>query len=135
MHMEKSNLLAVSIIVQDESGNILLKKRAKEPDEGKWELFAGYPYLNEMPLEKAIRRILRERAGLSEIESCEFSGKYYDAHGRHPGKACIPLVFKVIVQKSAVTTDTLRWFGPEELESLPMALDNRAALSDLRIVK
>jgi len=128
---EKSNLLAVSIVVVDEKGNILLRKREKEPDQGKWELFAGYPFLDEMPLTTAVKRILQEKAGLSEVASIEFTGKYYDAPERHPGKPCVPLVFVARVVGDAKAPEAYKWFAPSELKSLPMALDNKTTLIDL----
>lgn len=131
---EKSNLLAVSIVVKNDSGNILLRQREKDPDKGKWELFASYPYLDELPLEKAAERILREKAGISKVRSLEFSGKFYDRPGRHPGSACVPLVFIAKVSGDTETLDTTQWFSPEELKELPVALDNKTTLIDLGLL-
>ncbi len=128
--MEKSNLLAVDIVVVDNEKNVLLRKRKKEPDAGKWELFGGYPYLDEQPLEKAAKRILETKAGIKEVDSLEFSGKYYDAPGRHPGAACIPLVFIARISNAA-TTEELQWFSAFEIEELPMGLDNKKIVQDI----
>jgi ADP-ribose pyrophosphatase YjhB (NUDIX family) len=129
---EKSNLLAVSAIVTDGKGNILLKKRMKEPDAGSWELFATYPYLDE-PLEEAVQRVLREKGGIKEIESIEFSSRYYDRPGRHPGKACIPLIFIAQIAPGFESPDTA-WFSRVDLAEIPVALDNRQTLADLGFV-
>ncbi len=124
-------MLAVSIVVVSDDGRILLKKREKEPDQGKWELFAGYPYLDELPLEKAVRRILIEKAGIGDVASILFYGKFYDDPGRHPGQVCVPLVFIVNVSKNIVISDNKKWFSMSEIKELPMALDNKATLNEL----
>ena len=129
MEAPKSNLLAVSVVVTDSDGRVLLDRRDKEPDAGKWQLFASYPRLDELPLTNAAERILRE-AGIHEVESITFSGKFYDAPDRHPGKYCVPLVFIARVREAPVTL-TQRWFTRDELKDLPLALDNEQTLTDL----
>ena len=127
-------ILAVAAIVIDETGNILLRKRTKEPDQGKWEYIAGYVKPGER-LEDTVRRKLKEKVGITEVQSIEFTGKYYDDPNRHPGTYCIPLVFIVRVQQNNVTIapDT-RWFSPTEARELEMALDNKQILQDLDLV-
>ncbi|MFA6601949.1 MAG: NUDIX hydrolase [Candidatus Paceibacterota bacterium] len=132
---EKSNMLAVSIIITNDEGQVLLRKRVKSPDEGKWELFASYPYLDELPLEKAVKRVLKEKAGIDEVSSLQFSGKFYDESGRHPGQACVPLIFIAKVGKDIVTSEDRKWFSPSEMKNLPMAFDNKTSLEDLGFVK
>lgn len=131
---EKSNLLAVSVVVVNSDGNVLLRKRLKEPDEGSWELFASYPYIDEMPLVSAAQRILEEKAGITEKASIEFAGRYYDTPGRHPGKACVPIIFKATLAMPFEGTENVRWFTPAELASVPIALDNKTTLSDLGFI-
>jgi ADP-ribose pyrophosphatase YjhB (NUDIX family) len=132
---EKSNLLAVDVVVHDGGGNILLHQRSKEPDAGKWELFASYPYLSERPLEKAVRRILKEKAGIEKVASIEFSGKFYDDPNRHVGASCIPLVFVAVVNQDAPAKEGTKWFSTSAIGDLPMALDNKQILRDLTLAE
>lgn len=126
-------MLAVSIIVKDAAGRILLRRREKEPDAGLWEVFAGYPRLDELPLETAARRILKEKGGMGEVGSLAFTGRFYDAPGRHPGRACVPLAFVAEVA-GAPESEGQRWFSPEEVRELSLALDNKAMLADLGLI-
>jgi len=132
---EKSNMLAVSVVVVNEDGRVLLRKRQKSPDEGKWELFASYPYLDEVPLEKAARRILKEKAGVDGALSITFSGKIYDAPDRHTGSVCVPLAFIARISQDVKVSDKLKWFSAAEIKDLPMALDNKRTLTDLGLMK
>lgn len=129
---EKSNLLAVSVVVKDQKGNIYLRKRIKEPDLGKWELFASYPYVDELPLTKAVERILREKAGIMGAAVVS-TGKYYDEPKRHAGAACVPVIFVATVN-SASESESRKWFAPTEIADLPMALDNKQTLIDLGLL-
>ena len=128
-------MLAVSVVVVNDDGSVLLRKREKDPDIGTWELFAGYPYLDEMPLEKAVKRILADKAGITEVDELQFSGKFYDDPERHPGQACVPLVFIASVSGKIESTENKKWFTATELRGLTMALDNKTTLIDLGLVK
>lgn len=129
--VEKSNMFAVSVIVSDENGNILLHRREKDPEQGKWELFASYPRLNELPLEKAVQRILKEDAGIEKIVSINFSGKLYDTPDRHPGKVCVPLIYLVSVNQHDVRlSENIKWHTKADIKSLDMAFDNKIAVEE-----
>ena len=127
---EKSNLLAVDVVVLDKDKRVLLRTRTKDPDNGKWELFGGYPYLDELPLETAARRILQEKAGIEHVTSLKRVNLYYDNPDRHPGSSCVPLVYVAIVDSGIQLPDGLAWFSLGELETLPIALDNKRILLD-----
>ncbi|MEX2209371.1 MAG: NUDIX hydrolase [Patescibacteria group bacterium] len=128
--MSDGSILAVSAIVMNPEGKILLRRRTKEPDAGKWELIAGYVQPGER-LEEAVRRRLREKAGIGLADSIEFTGHYYDDPDWHPGQPCIPLTFRVQTSEpGGGEGNELRWFAPNELDGLELALDNRQAIED-----
>ncbi|HLD81972.1 MAG TPA: NUDIX hydrolase [Patescibacteria group bacterium] len=130
-------ILAVAGVVVNTSGKILLRKRTKHIDQGKWQLFAGYVEPGER-LADAMTRILREKADITGVQSIEFSGRYYDDPKRHPGTHCIPLVFRVKVSDDTLQNlkenDNMRWFSAEEARELEYALDNRQILLDMELI-
>lgn len=87
-----------------------------------------------MPLTAAAQRILEEKAGITEQATIEFTGRYYDAPGRHPGKACVPFIFKAMLTEPFQETEDVRWFTAAELAAVPIALDNKKTLSDLGLL-
>mgnify|MGYP000393759777 CR=1 FL=1 len=127
-------MLAVSAVVLNAEGKILLIRRRKEPDQDAWQLIAGGVNGGERLVE-AVKRYLREKVGITETQSIEFTGKYYDDPKRNPGNFCIPFVFKVQVANDVVvsTDREYRWFIKEEIKDLPMALDNKQTLIDLAL--
>jgi len=131
--MENQNfppILAVAAIVTSENGSVLLRRRTKEPDRGKWEIFAGYIEPGERLVE-AVKRKLKEKGAISEVQSVTFTGRYYDEPGRHLGTVCIPFVFSAKVSSSNVLeSENVRWFSPEEVLKLDLALDNTRMVRD-----
>lgn len=123
-------ILAIQAIIINEENQILLKLREKDPDNGKWELIAGYLKPGER-LKETVARKIKEDADIENYESIEFTGKYYDDPNRHPRKICIPLSFIVKVKKESVaTTENLKWFTKEEIENMELALDNKTSITD-----
>ena len=59
-------------LVFDDEGRVLLARRAREPDRGKWDVPGGFIEEDEAPLD-ALRRELLEETGL-DIEPLEFVG-------------------------------------------------------------
>jgi len=123
-------MLAVQAIIENEEGLILFRKRHKEPDLGKWELIAGYVEPGERLVETVARK-MREKVGVENTQTIEFTGRYYDEPNRHSGTSCIPFVFKVRVRSQDVPLrEGVQWFSQEEIGKLDMALDNSKSLED-----
>ncbi|MDP3999976.1 MAG: NUDIX hydrolase [bacterium] len=128
--MADQKLLAVSSIVVNPDGKVLLRKRTKDPDQGKWELIAGYVNPGER-LTEAVERRLRDKAGIGSTDSIEFTGKYYDDPDRHPDQPCIPLTFVVKTSEPGGGEENeLQWFDPSEIDGLEIALDNKQVIRD-----
>lgn len=70
---------AVSALVLDDAGRMLLARRAHEPDAGLWDTLGGFLEEGEHPLD-GLRRELVEETGL-EVEPGEFLGTYLDTYG------------------------------------------------------
>jgi len=93
---------AVSALVADAQGNVLLARRAFDPDAGLWDVPGGFLEEGEHPLD-ALRRELLEETGVS-AEPGAFVGVFVDTYGDGPeANAVLNLAWEV------------RWFAPEAL--------------------
>lgn len=130
-------ILAVAAVITAPDGEVLLHVREKEPNQGNWEIIAGYARPGER-LEEALRRKIAEETGITEISSIEFTGRYYDDPERHPGKPCIPLLFHVKVPNKTIppthTANNLSWHSPDAARKLSFAMDNKTMLEHARII-
>lgn len=109
---------AVSAIVVDHEGRLLLARRAFEPDAGLWDTPGGFLEEGEDPL-AALRRELSEETGL-EIEPGSFLGAYMDTYGEGPeAGSVLNLAWETSVvsgeMQAADDVSELRWFSPEDL--------------------
>ncbi len=117
-----------------ENGRILLIKRAKEPDLGKWAVPGGRIEENETA-EQCLKREFREETGL-EIEPVRLIGIYSDP-ARDPRKI---IGAAYIARKTGGElkpgddAGEAKWFG---LDSIPeeLAFDHKKIIEDaLRII-
>jgi 8-oxo-dGTP diphosphatase len=111
---------AVSALVVDDEGRLLLARRAYEPDAGRWDALGGFLDEGEGPLE-GLRRELAEEAGV-EIEVGDFVGAYADRYGEgEEASAVLNLVWEArIASGEPVPADdvaALGWFARDELPS------------------
>lgn len=107
-----------SAFVLDPDGNVLLARRAYEPDAGKWDVPGGFLEEGEDPVD-GLRRELQEEAGI-EVEVGDFVGVFVDSYGDRSGaKSVLNLVWEVrIVEGEPTPNDDvseLRWFPKDEL--------------------
>jgi ADP-ribose pyrophosphatase YjhB (NUDIX family) len=123
-------MLAVAIVAQNEDGDVLLRQRTKEPDNGTWQLVAGYVNQDETVIQ-SVKRLLKEKTNITNILDITFTGRYYDAIDRHPGQRCVPLLFKVLVSNSEMKNiKNSSWFNREDMQKMTFALDNGQMLKD-----
>ena len=104
---------AVSALVGDDMGRMLLARRAHDPDAGLWDVLGGFLEEGEHPLD-GLRRELLEETG-AEVEPSEFLGAYLDMYGDEPQAASVlNLVWEArIVSGEPIPADDvaeLRWF-------------------------
>ncbi len=105
-------------LVADESGRLLLARRAGEPEQGKWDLPGGFLDEGEHPLD-ALRRELREETGL-EIEPLDFVGVWIDRYGageRAPWTLNLYWTARADAGEARPADDVseLRWFRLDDL--------------------
>jgi len=111
---------AVSSIVVDADGRVLLARRKNDPDAGLWDTPGGFVEEGEEPLE-ALERELREETGL-QVEPGSFLGAYTDTYGEGPQAATVlNLVWQASVVSGEMDADDdvseLRWFPLDDLPS------------------
>jgi 8-oxo-dGTP diphosphatase len=111
---------AVSALVLDDDGRLLLARRAVEPDIGLWDTLGGFLEEGE-DAAAGLRRELREEAGV-DIEVGAFVGTFPDRYGdAEDAPANLNIVFEVsIVGGTPAPHDDvseLRWFAPDEFPS------------------
>jgi 8-oxo-dGTP diphosphatase len=109
---------AVSAIVDDDDGRVLLARRAFEPDAGLWDTPGGFLEEGEEPVE-ALKRELLEETGL-EVKPDRFLGAYLDTYGEGPAvSSVLNLVWEARVvsgeMEPADDVSELRWFARDEL--------------------
>ena len=78
-HYYASSKPTASGLVLDDDGRILLARRAREPDKGKWDLPGGFLNEGEDPRD-ALRRELMEETSL-DVEPLEFFDVVVDRYG------------------------------------------------------
>ena len=105
-------------LVEDDSGRVLLGRRAVEPHRGRWDAPGGYLEEHEHPLD-GLRRELLEETGLT-VEPDRFLGIWMDTYGDGPAaNATLNLFWTArVVAGEAVAADDvaeLRWFAPAEI--------------------
>jgi ADP-ribose pyrophosphatase YjhB (NUDIX family) len=109
---------AVSALVTDESGRLLLARRACEPDAGLWDVLGGFLEEGEEPL-AGLARELREEAGI-EVEAGALVGVFLDRYGDGPSATSVlSIVWEATISagEPAPADDVaeLAWFGLDEL--------------------
>jgi ADP-ribose pyrophosphatase YjhB (NUDIX family) len=106
---------ACALVERD--GRLLLVRRAREPDAGKWDVPGGFIDEGEPP-EDAVRRELREETGL-EIAVGAFFGVWTDWYGDAADAAYnVVLVWRATAEGDPLPADDVaeaRWFGRDEL--------------------
>ena len=126
--MEDDVVLAASAVIFDGRGRVLLVKRGKEPQKGRWSVPGGSVEPGETLMEAAAREV-REETGLTVIvgpELWSFStptadGRIYEIHDFAATVTGGELV-------AADDADDVRWVSPDELQDLPLTVDLPAYL-------
>ena len=108
---------AVSALVLDDAGRMLLGRRAHDPDVGLWDVLGGFVDEGEHPLD-ALRRELDEETGL-EVEPGAFLGAFIDTYGEGPeATSVLNLVWEARIVSGepspADDVSELRWFPQDE---------------------
>jgi ADP-ribose pyrophosphatase YjhB (NUDIX family)/catechol 2,3-dioxygenase-like lactoylglutathione lyase family enzyme len=107
---------AMCAFVLDGAGRVLLGRRAREPEAGKWDVLGGFAQEDEHGLE-ALRRELREETGC-DVEPLAFVGAFADRYGA-TGGATLNLFWTARIvsgePRPADDVAELRWFSRAEL--------------------
>ena len=105
-------------LVFDEAGRVLLARRAREPDRGKWDVPGGFVEEGEDPLD-ALRRELVEETSL-EVEPVDFVGAWVDTYGDAddaPSTLNLYWTVRIVSGEPSPADDVseLAWFSLDDL--------------------
>ncbi|QYG91643.1 NUDIX hydrolase [Iamia sp. SCSIO 61187] len=124
------NAPCAAVVIQDDAGQILLARRAREPYAGMWETPGGFVELGEHP-EDAARREVREELGL-EVTLTGLVGVYVEASAQ--GQHLLVLVYAGRatgeVRPDPAEVAGWAWFAPADVPAV-MAADHRRRVDDL----
>lgn len=115
-----SSVPAVSAFVVDDAGRLLLARRAREPDAGKWDTPGGFLEEGEDPIAGLRREVLEETS--LEVEVVDFLGAFTDTYGDGADeRVVLNLTWRArVVAGEPVAADDvseLRWFAPGRMPS------------------
>ena len=126
--MEDDVVLAASAVIIDTRGRVLLVKRGKEPQKGRWSVPGGSVELGETLTEAAAREV-REETGLDVDIGPELwsfttptaDGRMYEIHDFAATVTGGELV-------AGDDADDVRWVSPDELQDFHLTVDLPAYL-------
>ncbi|MDH7606023.1 MAG: NUDIX domain-containing protein [Melioribacter sp.] len=122
---------------ENSSLEVLLVKRAINPEKGKWALPGGFIKKNEL-VKEAAQRILEETTGIKNIYLEEIT--IFDAIDRYPLRRVFTIGHFALVKpehyklSSGVDTSEVKWFKLSEIPKLPFDHNEivKVALEKLR---
>jgi ADP-ribose pyrophosphatase YjhB (NUDIX family) len=103
-----------SALILDDTGRVLLSRRAGDPGKGMWDIPGGFIEEGEEPLE-TLRREMEEETGL-EIEPTEFLGVWMQPYWDRT-VLCLTWLARPTggAERAGDDLVELRWFAPSEL--------------------
>ncbi len=124
--------MAVSALVTDAAGRILLVQRSAPPEAGRWTLPGGRVESGERPVDAAAREVLEETgldvrvaSELGTIERATPEGGVFEIHtfvAEHRGGTPV----------AGSDAAAVRWVGADELRDLELTRGLRALLERWR---
>ena len=122
-------LLAVDIVIECKSGEVVLIRRGREPFRGHWALPGGFVELGET-VEQAARREALEETGL-EVKLMELVGVYSEPH-RDPRQHTVSIVFRAvpIAGQPKADDDAADIMLTKDASSMELAFDHGKILKD-----
>ncbi len=128
MTANQAVVLAAAAVIIDDRGRVLLVKRGKEPQKGRWSVPGGSVEPGETLAEAAAREVLEETGlvvsvgpELWSLTTPTADGRMYEIHD-----------FAATVTGGELTAgddaDDVRWVSPDELQDLPLTVNLPAYL-------
>lgn len=135
----KSRLIVAVIIKKGEKYLLGMKPNNIAPYPNTWHLLGGGVNLDEEKLEEAVRREVREEAGieLDRIKRVSFDEDYEpDKHGEitHYVFLAYEGEYKSGELKANDDIHKLRWFSSSELKSIPLTRPSVKLFKELKFI-
>lgn len=126
------------MIILDDEGHVLLVKRSGRSFEGSW----GIPSETVQPgetLMEAVGRGAREELDI-EVRDIQYTGHYYDSHGRDPRYATAidhPHTCRIVrgVPIPREESSSVKWFSLKEVAFLELPYDQNQMLVDAHLIR
>lgn len=121
-------------------GKVLLVKRGIEPSRGLWAIPGGTLKLGETLQEYAAREILEETGITINVGDCVYVFDFIERDDQRKIKFHYVIVdfaadYFSGEAKGADDAEDARWFSPEDLEAVPVAVNTTHALKSLGFLK
>lgn len=121
-------------------GKVLLVKRGIEPSRGLWAIPGGTLKLGETLQECAAREILEETGITINVGDCVYVFDFIERDDQRKIKFHYVIVdfaadYLSGEAKGADDAEDARWFSPEDLEAVPVAVNTTHALKSLGFLK
>ncbi|HOC61055.1 MAG TPA: NUDIX hydrolase [Smithellaceae bacterium] len=121
-------------------GKVLLVKRGIEPSLGLWAIPGGTLKLGEPLPECAAREILEETGITINVGDCVYVFDFIERDDQRKIKFHYVIVdfaadYLSGEAKGADDAEEARWFSPEDLEAVPVAVNTTNALKSLGFLK
>ena len=122
--------------LQASSGQVLMVKRALDPEKGKWALPGGYLFFDET-VEECAGREFEEETGI-KVRNLVLMGVYSnpkrDADGRQNVDCCFVGEVGEKIGESDHEVDEVKWFGLDELPK-KIAFDHKKMIEDYKMLQ
>jgi len=135
----KSRLIVAAIVKKDDKYLLGMKPDNTPPYPNTWHLLGGGVNLDEENLEEAIRREVREEAGieLGEVRRVSFDEDYEpNKHGENTHYVFLVYEgeYKSGDLKAADDIHELKWFTRNELKEIPLTRPSIKLFKELGII-
>lgn len=125
-HLIYKNSIPAAAVVPVKGNKILLGRRSRSPQKGKWDVIGGFVEAGEDPKEAAVREA-KEETNL-DVKILDFIGIYMDKYLYNGTNFDVMIIYYVVDAKGeAIPADDvgeIMWFDIDDLPEKEFAFDH-----------